>query len=221
MSQSTENKENKAPKVENVPAASAQDAELKAQAGAANQALQARALPDDLLRAELERRGVRFDPEETERVVSQNERLSDDPERAARFDPPMIRDDSNMMTRLLNPDPRRKYTLVYKADRTTFAIFRSMGYVVERHSENGVKLLIGETGQSGDEIEFNGHILMSISRAQYDRQYKQGGNFGGLGQNHWDQLEKKIRSKKLNPVKGLPGSDFMGIDNTTTDFAVR
>lgn len=146
------------------------------------------------------------------------------PQEIERVDPASQHTDAEYHgTSLRNKNPGRKYVLVYKGDiQLGVAYYRNMGYSVEEYSKDGVRLLMddgpldkGGARSEGQVIEYQGHVLMSIDKAKYDRLYQEGSSFSGGGQKKFDHYEKMLLSKSFDPVR-LAG---MRVINTSNDKA--
>ena len=132
-------------------------------------------------------------------------------------------DGAAMGTSLVGRRPDRKYVLVNMGD-TTFgpAFYQELGYKVERNDKQGrgVRLLAASTGKDGDPILFRGHVLMSVEKEHADRIKSKGAPMAGLGQEHWDKIEKTINSKRFDPIRNVAGRQHMHVLNESSDSAV-
>ena len=104
--------------------------------------------------------------------------------------------------KLKNRDPNKEYVLVYRGgERTNFIPnYEALGFEIEQFDpDHGVKLGAGRktSRRKGDEIEWAGHVLMSIDKEEYER-IKRFGPDGITGTNLVDQLEKRIRGRQMH-----------------------
>jgi hypothetical protein len=117
---------------------------------------------------------------------------------------------------LINPDPSKAYVLAYKGDSICGrSYYQALGYEIELHSETGVRLRAGSTGQTGEEMEWMGHVLMSCSKerkAQMDAAGKAWAN----------RIEERIVDRKKGMqdlLRGIPGrGQFMRVVNDSTSL---
>lgn len=117
-------------------------------------------------------------------------------------------------TKLQNKREDRVYKLVYKAGGETNQLNRylEMGYEVELWGDpkdsNRLRFGTGKGPQSqGDAMEYNGHVVLSIDKAENDRMEAEGDGQGGMGQNYVDRVERQIRRGTGidNPLRGRRG----------------
>lgn len=115
------------------------------------------------------------------------------PATEGRKDPhPRWADGAAPFTRLLGARPDRKYVLCSKNDQLTIGKYISLGYERETNRADGPRFLYGESAAMGDYVETMDLILLSCSMERYLEHYQYGGIDGAEGQQHFDNLEKKI-----------------------------
>jgi hypothetical protein len=122
-------------------------------------------------------------------------------------------------------DRDRKYVLCY---RPTVERYLEIGWEIEVSRFGGPKLS-GRTVKEGEPLEYSGHVLMSMSREDFEdlQQYghKDGGAIAGLGQEHADRIEKEIISQtsaRRDALRGIGGGDrYFRIQNETTPETVE
>lgn len=134
--------------------------------------------------------------------------------RGRRKDPsPRNIDGSAPWSKLKNRDPRRHYTLVYSGDGADQGVehYRSIGYVVEEASADGVALQAGTTVAMGQPITMRGHVLMSCSQERYE-EIEQYGADGDTGQAYANEVEERIVSRTggRDLLRGLHGPRGLG-----------
>lgn len=130
---------------------------------------------------------------------------------AARKDPElrqvMSSDDEG---KIKNADPRMFYVLAYKGDEDTgLNHYLELGYEVVRHSDDGERLRVGNTGEEGTPIEWKGHVLCRILKSVRDERLQHGGNGWGMGLDYVDMVDKKIL--KTGGIDGIRGG-HSGLD---------
>lgn len=116
-------------------------------------------------------------------------------------------------TTVVNGRPDRVYKLIYKGggDLNQVPRYLDMGYVVELWGDeanpNRLKFRAGATGRKGEQMEHQGHVLMSISAEDHAAIEASGDGQGGHGQTYVDQIEKAIRrgTGVANPLRGRVG----------------
>lgn len=101
---------------------------------------------------------------------------------------------------LVNEDPSKKYTWVYKAAAEMGVDYYrdAMGYEPVQYVPGGVKPRVGRLLEAGQYIEAMGHILMWCSQERA-LEIQEHGVDGQSGQTYADQVEKKMR----NSQKGI------------------
>ena len=97
---------------------------------------------------------------------------------------------------LENTDPERKYVYAYIADMDFGKVYyESLGYRVEVYAEDGPRPAFLSPAEAkrriGDEIEFRGHVLMSIDAEKHE-QIQEYGPDGMSGYQLADEIENKI-----------------------------
>lgn len=92
-----------------------------------------------------------------------------------------------------NQDPRRHYVWVAKTQLSLME-YRNLGYKQEVRRADGPQVASAETEDAfdGSHIEYMGHVLMSIDKGVKARRDLKGADGWGLGQEHFDRLEKQI-----------------------------
>ncbi len=96
---------------------------------------------------------------------------------------------------LVNQDPTKKYTWVYKAaPEMGVDYYRdAMGYEPVQFVKGGVKPRVGKLLEHGQYIEAMGHILMCCSQERAT-EIQENGIDGQSGQVYADQVERKMRN---------------------------
>lgn len=116
-------------------------------------------------------------------------------------------DGSPGWTRLLNKRADRVYKMVYKGggDLNQVPKYLEMGYIVEQWGEakDSLRFAAGITGKIGEEMEHQGHVVMSIDAEEHARIESEGDGFS-FGQRHADRIEAAIRrgTGVANPTRG-------------------
>lgn len=117
-------------------------------------------------------------------------------------------------TKLVNRRPDRHYVLVYKAggESNLTGRYLELGYEVEKWGDPADKTRlrfgIGRgPDRAGEDMEFQGHVLMSIDLEEHQRIQQQGDGMGGGGQSYADRVERAIRrgTGVANPLRGRKG----------------
>lgn len=88
-----------------------------------------------------------------------------------RFDPPSrpVDGDINSQARIRNVPPDRVVCLANPNDYDTGVQgMQQQGWVIERHTKDGLKVLGGETAKDGDALTVNGQVVMTKSRALHE-----------------------------------------------------
>jgi hypothetical protein len=101
---------------------------------------------------------------------------------------------------LVNEDPTKKYTWVYKAAAEMGVDYYrdAMGYEPVQFVAGGVKARVGKILEPGQYIEAMGHLLMWCSKERA-KEIDENGVDGQSGQTYADLVERKMR----NSQKGI------------------
>ena len=101
---------------------------------------------------------------------------------------------------LVNEDPSKKYTWVYKAAAEMGVDYYrdAMGYEPVQFTAGGVKPRVGKALEHGQLIEAMGHVLMFCSKERA-QEIEETGVDGQGGQQYADLIERKMR----NSQKGI------------------
>jgi hypothetical protein len=126
-------------------------------------------------------------------------------------------DGADYGTGLKGSNPDRKYVLVYKGDSAMgVEYYEELGYTIERYREGGPTFFAAKTGQTGDVMEYRGHVLMSISKEDHAALRKFGGPGAGKGSDHWTKMEAALLAKgqgQPDHLRGIDGRKFMHVVN--------
>lgn len=128
---------------------------------------------------------------------------------------------------LENADATKKYVWVSR-NRQTLNDYRRMGYRPEAVREGGVSMA-GEdfsADQQGKEVEFDGHVLMSVTQERA-QQIEINGPYGKSGQKLVDAVEKQIVTKRggedhfrgLGVERRRGQNPYFMLENDTTPLA--
>ena len=117
-------------------------------------------------------------------------------------------------TRLLRPDPSKKYKFVDPSDRLNgVGMHEQRGWVIEKMSRDGVGLEYGVTARNaGDPQTLMDHVLMSVDRAEWERVEREGFN-GERGQQLLDDIDDQI----TNAAGGSPDGGIRSRYATTVN----
>lgn len=127
---------------------------------------------------------------------------------------------------VVGADPSRKYVLVYKPQ---IERYQEIGWELERKRSDGPRMR-GSNAADGDVIEYSGHALMSMSKADHaDMEkygFKDGGAPNGSGQEHADRFEKHLISQRaaqdgFRAIGTSSGGRYFNISNETSPETVE
>ncbi len=123
-----------------------------------------------------------------------------------RIDPtPSHHDPSEGRFALINRDPDRHYVWAYiNDDETGKGKYLAMRYRVEVQEPGGVRPVIGDTVQDGEEITASGHVLMSCS-LERRQEIEQHGAFGEGGLALADRQEERMYEQTRDGAMGDGG----------------
>lgn len=133
------------------------------------------------------------------------------PKNRPRRDPPRRKTFTGFdPTKLLNPDPSKRYKFVDKAAKMGgVRSHESHGWEIVSFTKDGPQLRIGTESRMGEPIEMDDMILMCIDREEHARVQREG-QYGESGQELLDAIDAQI----INPggIDGLAVSPTEDLD---------
>lgn len=124
-------------------------------------------------------------------------RRDKDPQTAAHID------GSAEWTKLRNPNPGLKYVWAYEGNTDTgAAYYHSLGYDPVECKGDGTDPDPGgrRIAQKGEPYRSHGHILMAISREEWE-DIRDRGEDGNTGQRLGDEMERRVRNSRADAVE--------------------
>lgn len=115
-----------------------------------------------------------------------------------------------------NKDARREYVLVAKR-QAAISDYSRLGYKQEMRRPSGPYIYEHDSAGEGSAVEYMGHVLMSIDKADAERIRLEGhAESGALGQQYYDELEPKIvRQGGVDLMRGQMGRGIHLITETS------
>ena len=112
---------------------------------------------------------------------------------------------ADMRTPWTNSERKYVYAPEDPKHSHNYAYYESMGYTIEHHVKDGVRIKMGDNGKVGDPLKWRGNLLMSCS-VQRAQEIFESGPTGLTGQKYYDKLMSKIRKNELEKRSHVPGT---------------
>lgn len=109
------------------------------------------------------------------------------------------------------------YVYVYEGDPEHGPdYYKAIGYHPVEYEKGGVRPMAGKTGNSGDQIEMRGHVLMACSKERR-AEIEQFGPDGVSGQALADAIDNRILDDRggIDHLRGLGGPRGLGVEVAT------
>ena len=103
--------------------------------------------------------------------------------------------------------------------------YEALGYSYVRKGEHGEEFMAGTTCKEGDVLESQGSVLMCIDKEEWERQLREGRDFGASGSQRHDAVMDSIIDRGttgFDPLRGIHGlrkpggGAYVGFVNETT-----
>lgn len=103
------------------------------------------------------------------------------------------------MAVLKNQDPNRVYCLANPNDyHTGVNWMQRLGWVVENHRKDGVKVIGGQTANDGDALMVAGDYVMSLPRALHEERLRKGWDVADTRAKTIGQDERVIEGRRVH-----------------------
>jgi hypothetical protein len=114
---------------------------------------------------------------------------------------------------VINGDPERSYVLVHR-NESAIGQYEMRGYRREVKTAGGPRIAMqSRDTQDGDFVTAMGHVLMSIEKAELAEIRANGGPLSGMGEKHWDAIEKRLlKPGGVDDLRGMRRS-YMAVDD--------
>lgn len=105
---------------------------------------------------------------------------------------------------VINRDENRSYVLVHR-NETAIGQYELRGYMRETKRPDGPRLAMqAKDTRDGDYVVALGHVLMSIDKAELAEVRANGGPLSGLGEKHFDAIEKRlVKPGGVDDLRGM------------------